>query len=104
MLTRLLPMGPCDRDPQTDYLFSTGFKRFPAWMWRKTVVLDCARWLRAYNDAQPPTAKVGFYGIDLYSLSTSMAAVLTYLDKVDPDAAQRARYCYACFDQFGEDT
>src|SRR5947208_373 len=49
-----------------------GFKRFPTWMWRNTVVLDFVEWLRAYNDALPVQAtKVGFYGLDLYSLYTS---------------------------------
>jgi len=52
----------------------------------------------------PPEKKVGFYGLDLYSLHASMGAVLGYLDKVDPEAARRARYRYACFDHFGEDT
>jgi len=45
----------------------------------------------------------GFYGLDIYSLHASMALVLAYLDKVDPDAARRARSRYACFDQFGDD-
>jgi erythromycin esterase-like protein len=30
--------------------------------------------------------------------------VLNFLDKVDPDAAQRARYRYACFEHFAENT
>ena len=47
--------------------------------------------------------RVGFYGIDLYSLRASMAAVLNYLRQVDPDAAMRARQRYACFDQFSEE-
>jgi erythromycin esterase-like protein len=80
------------------------FKRFPAWMWRNTVVRDFVDWLRAHNDARPAAHKVGFYGIDLYSLATSMQAVLAYLDKADPEAAKRARYRYMCFDHFGEDT
>lgn len=82
-----------------------GFQRFPAWMWRNADVLDFIGWLRAHNDDLPPSeGKVGFFGLDLYSLHTSMAAVLNYLDKVDPDAAGRARERYACFDHFGEDT
>jgi erythromycin esterase-like protein len=47
--------------------------------------------------------KVGFYGLDVYSLHASMEAVVEYLDCVDPEAAQRARVRYACFDQFGRD-
>ena len=81
------------------------FRRFPTWMWRNTVVVEFVEWLRAYNDALPPGAeKVGFYGLDLYSLHASMKAVLRYLEKVDPDAAKRARERYSCFDHFGEDT
>jgi erythromycin esterase-like protein len=81
------------------------FKRFPTWMWRNADVLDFVGWLRTYNDARASGATpVGFYGLDLYSLNTSIAAVLGYLDKVDPEAARRARYRYGCFEHFGEDT
>jgi erythromycin esterase-like protein len=73
-------------------------------MWRNTVVADFVGWLRDYNDRRPPgAAKVGFYGLDLYSLHASMGEVVKYLDRVDPEAAQRARQRYACFDQFGRD-
>jgi erythromycin esterase-like protein len=82
-----------------------GFKRFPAWMWRNADVLDFVGWLRAYNDDLTwDTAKVGFYGLDLYSLHTSMEAVLDYLQEVDPEGAARARERYSCFDHFSEDT
>ena len=81
-----------------------GFKRFPTWMWRNVDVLHFLGWLRAHNDALNGNAqRVGFYGLDLYSLRASIAEVLAYLDKVDPEGAQRARYRYACFDHFGED-
>jgi erythromycin esterase-like protein/predicted phosphoribosyltransferase len=79
------------------------FHRFPRWMWRNEDVLEFVQWLRDYNDALPPgQPKTGFYGIDLYSLSRSIEAVVAYLDKVDPDAAARARARYACFDDFGD--
>jgi erythromycin esterase-like protein len=81
------------------------FKRFPTWMWRNTDVVEFIAWLREYNDALPQgIRKVGFYGLDLYSLNASARAVLEFLDRVDPEAAQRARYRYACFEHFGEDT
>ncbi|MFP5277327.1 MAG: erythromycin esterase family protein [Acidobacteriota bacterium] len=80
-----------------------GFQRFPAWMWRNMDVLALLDWLQAFNSKRPRTEKVGFYGLDLYSLHASMRAVLDYLDKVDPEAAQRARSRYGCFDHFGED-
>jgi erythromycin esterase-like protein len=80
-----------------------GFRRFPTWMWRNADVLDFVGWLRSHNDAQPPDVRAGFYGLDLYSLRASMQAVLGYLDKVDPEAARRARHRYGCFDRFGEE-
>ncbi|HEY9741109.1 MAG TPA: erythromycin esterase family protein [Coleofasciculaceae cyanobacterium] len=82
-----------------------GFDRFPAWMWRNTEVVNFIDWLREYNNGLPQNAtKAGFYGLDLYSLHTSVEAVLSYLDKIDPEAAKRARYRYSCFEHFGEDT
>ena len=82
----------------------SGFQRFPAWMWRNTIVRDFVEWLRDYNTGLSPLRQVGFYGLDLYSLFTSIQAVLTYLDEVDPQAARRARYRYACFDHAAEDS
>ncbi|MGV1037008.1 MAG: erythromycin esterase family protein [Candidatus Nanopelagicales bacterium] len=75
------------------------FRRFPAWMWRNQDVVTFLQWLRAFNDSQHfDEAKVGFYGLDLYSLRASMEAVVAYLDKADPHAASAARERYACFD------
>lgn len=81
-----------------------GFKRFPTWMWRNTDVVDFVEWQRAFNEAKPEQQRTGFYGLDLYSLMSSMEAVLGYFDKTDAEAARRARERYACFDQFGDDS
>jgi len=82
----------------------TDFRRFPTWMWRNKVVVDFVEWLRRHNESlgqgQP---KTGFYGLDLYALHGAMKAVLHYLKKVDPGAAEAARHRYACFDHFGPD-
>ena len=81
----------------------SGFQRFPNWMWRNTDVVDFVEWLRGHN-AGPGAASVGFYGLDLYSLFTSVEEVLRYLERVDPDAARAARARYACFDHYHEDS
>lgn len=77
-----------------------GFQRFPAWMWRNTVVRDFVGWLRWHNGrcTAEGRRRAGFYGLDLYSLHRSMQEVIGYLDTVDPPAAARARDRYACFD------
>jgi erythromycin esterase-like protein/predicted phosphoribosyltransferase len=81
------------------------FARFPTWMWRNADVLEFVGWLRDHNDRLADDRdKVGFYGLDLYSLFTSMQAVVAYLERVDPPAAARARQRYACFDHFGADS
>ncbi len=77
------------------------FRRFPRWMWRNRDVAAFVAWLRDRN--RRGDRKVGFYGLDLYSLHASIDAVLRYLDRVDPDAAARARQRYACFEAFGGD-
>lgn len=79
------------------------FVRFPRWMWRNTAVVDFLEWLWRYNSKRPAADRIGFYGLDLYSLHASMEAVLTHLGRVDPEAAFRARHRYACFEQFGTD-
>jgi erythromycin esterase-like protein len=82
-----------------------GFERFPTWMWRNAAVLDFVGWLREHNGRpdRDERAKAGFYGLDLYSLYRSVHEVISYLDRVDPAAADRARKRYACFDQFSDD-
>ncbi|HVX00078.1 MAG TPA: erythromycin esterase family protein [Candidatus Babeliaceae bacterium] len=87
------------------------FKRFPAWMWRNVDILNFITWLREYNQSLPSTAlgskvgfsKVGFYGLDVYSLHSSMKEVISYLEKVDPSAAAQARQRYSCFDVVSND-
>jgi erythromycin esterase-like protein/predicted phosphoribosyltransferase len=75
------------------------FARFPAWMWRNTTMLDFVGRLREHNDRLPEgTHKTGFYGLDLYSLRRSMHEVISTLERVDPEAAARARERYSCFD------
>ncbi len=81
-----------------------GFKRFPTWMWRNADVLDFVGWLRGHNDRiSDAKNKTGFYGLDLYSLHTSIRSVLDYLKKTDPEEAKRARARYSCFEHFGKD-
>lgn len=78
------------------------FERFPAWMWRNRDVAHFVEWARARNAAhRHPATRVRFYGLDLYSLRASMEAVVSYLDRVDPAEATKARERYSCFDHVG---
>ncbi|HJV51126.1 MAG TPA: erythromycin esterase family protein [Noviherbaspirillum sp.] len=80
------------------------FQRFPQWMWRNTDIVALVDWLRSHNQQiEQPERRAGFYGLDLYSLRSSMDAVIRYLSQVDPEAARRARTRYGCFDHLAED-
>jgi erythromycin esterase-like protein len=70
------------------------FQRFPTWMWRNRDVQAFVHWLRRHNQKAPE--QCGFYGLDIYNMRGAIAAVLAYLDKVDPAAAAVARERYAC--------
>lgn len=73
------------------------FARFPTWMWRNRETADFIDWLREYNAEQTKVEnRVGFYGLDLYSLHISIKSVLAYLDDVDPVTAAVARERYGC--------
>jgi protein-L-isoaspartate(D-aspartate) O-methyltransferase len=79
------------------------FRRFPTWMWRNTDVESFIEWLHAYNGVLEPDERAGFYGLDLYSMSASIAAVLAYLDHADPEAARIARERYGCLTPWQKD-
>ncbi|MCR4264660.1 protein-L-isoaspartate(D-aspartate) O-methyltransferase [Nitratireductor sp. ZSWI3] len=73
------------------------FQRFPAWMWRNTQVSAFVRWLHGHNaKREGPAHRAGFYGLDIYNMSASIEAVLTYLDRIDREAAAAARERYGC--------
>lgn len=78
------------------------FERFPEWMWRNHEVRTFITWLREYNIKLPAARRVGFYGLDMYSLYRSADAVIAYLERVAPEEAARARERYAALDHVRE--
>src|SRR4051812_32097952 len=69
----------------------SNFDRWPTWMWANWEIAALASWLRDYNKGLPIPQKVGFYGLDVYSLWDSMREMMTYLEKEDPKAALSVR-------------
>lgn len=92
---------PDSGDSARDVLHA--FERWPTWMWANDEIVEFCEWLRAYNDRLPPDRRVGFYGLDVYSLWESMHAVMEYLERLDPQLARDARRAYRCFDPYAED-
>src|SRR5271165_2556283 len=81
----------------------TAFGRFPTWMWRNNEVRSFVDWLHDHNANRALPARVAMYGLDLYSLYTSIGSVLKYLDEVDPDSARIARQRYGCLTPWQSD-
>ena len=82
-----------------------GFQRFPTWMWRNVEVLEFVEWLKIHNSTKAEGKRgVGFYGMDLYSLFTSMDVVLKYLLKTDRVLAEKAKVRFSCFDHYNKDS
>jgi protein-L-isoaspartate(D-aspartate) O-methyltransferase len=79
------------------------FTRFPTWMWRNHEVRELVDWMRESNAGRSAERRAGFYGLDLYSLYTSIEAVLSYLDDIDPEAATVARRRYGCLSPWETD-
>jgi erythromycin esterase-like protein len=79
------------------------FDRWPTWMWANREVQHFAEWLRQFNQRRGEEQRVGFYGLDVYSLWDSMREVIAYLNRVDPSAVAAARRAYNCFEPYAED-
>ena len=78
------------------------FERFPTWMWRNTDVDDFVRWLRGHNQRRDYEQMTGFYGLDLYNLSSSMRAVIDFLELEDPALARLASKRYGCLEPWAD--
>lgn len=78
----------------------THFRRWPTWMWANSEIVELAQWMRSFNAQSPPDKKVGFYGLDVYSLFESIDAAIEQLSKSKPFLARRLKARYACFDPF----
>ncbi len=78
-------------------------RRWPTWMWANWEIVELTGWLFEYNKLLPPYKKIGFYGLDVYSLWESMESILNYLQKVDPNALKTAQEAYRCFEPYRKD-
>lgn len=77
------------------------FNRWPTWMWANWEIVAFAEWLKEYNSSLPMDKRVGFYGLDVYSLNESLDAILAYLKKTDMNAYKMAEEAIVCFEMYG---
>jgi erythromycin esterase len=81
----------------------SAFDRWPTWMWANWEVIALTEWLRRHNDACSPEERVGFYGLDVYSLWESLDAVMDHLRESHPEALEQAMEAVNCFHPFNRD-
>lgn len=80
-----------------------GFRRWPTWMWANWEVAALAEWMREHNLNLPQEKKVGFYGLDVYSLWESFDIIMDYLEKEDPKTAKLAKNAFECLEPYERD-
>lgn len=78
------------------------FQRWPTWMWANWEVAAFTEWMRTYNQKRPESDRVGFYGLDVYSLWDSLNIIFDYLLNEDPGVAKLAMDTLRCFEPYQE--
>lgn len=94
--------GYPDAGPRA-YEVLSSFNRWPTWMWANMEMVYFIEWLKGFNLKKPKDKRVGFYGLDVYSLWESLDAVVNYLQKVNPEEVGNAKKAYQCFEPFAQD-
>ena len=92
-----------DINNKSAYHVLHNFKRWPTWMWANWEIVALADWLQQHNMRLPLSSKVGFYGLDVYSLWESLESIMHYLKKVDPAALKVAEEAFRCFEPYRHD-
>ncbi len=92
-------------DSKSAYDVLNSFNRWPTWMWANKEMVELVEWLRKFNDDinYNNQNKIGFYGLDLYSLWESMEEIIQYLRRVDPIALKNAIKAYNCFEPYNKE-
>lgn len=92
-----------DPDNKSAFKVLHSFDRWPAWMWANWEIVALADWLQKHNTGLPANRKVGFYGLDVYSLWQSMESIMQYLKNTDPAALKVAEDAFRCFEPYRKD-
>nr|WP_275983816.1 erythromycin esterase family protein [Paenibacillus hamazuiensis] len=95
--------GPSAEAESAKALLSEQYRRWPAWMWANEEIAALAEWLREENSSRPDGRKVGFYGLDVYSLWESMDEIIRYLEKEGSEDLQKAKMAFECFEPYRRD-
>jgi len=92
-----------DEKDKSAFKVLQAFNRWPTWMWANWEMVALADWLYEFNKSDPLNKRVGFYGLDVYSLWESMESIIRYLEKTDPGALTTAMEAFRCFERYQKD-
>lgn len=92
-----------DIDHQSSFTVLHSFNRWPTWMWANWEIVALGDWLQNHNKKLASGRRIGFYGLDVYSLWESMESIMQYLKKTDPEALHVAEEAFACFEPYRKD-
>ena len=76
------------------------FNRWPTWMWANEEISELVEWLKNFNQKTKRKNKVGFYGLDVYSLWESMDEIIKYLERTGNSGLKQARNAFSCFEPY----
>jgi len=79
------------------------FHRWPTWMWANEEVARFLEWLKDYNKDRPMDKKVGFYGLDVYSLWESMNFLANHRSELPEEATEALQKVIKCFSPYNEE-
>ncbi|HLW57588.1 MAG TPA: erythromycin esterase family protein [Bacteriovoracaceae bacterium] len=77
------------------------FSRWPTWMWGNEEVQELMKDLKEVNRRRDK--KIGFHGLDVYSLYESIDETINKLQTIDPETAAHAKRLYSCFEPYKHD-
>ncbi|HJV46156.1 MAG TPA: erythromycin esterase family protein [Bacillota bacterium] len=76
------------------------FNRWPTWMWANEELIPLYNWLKEYNYSKSQQNKIGFYGLDVYSLWESMEEIIDHLKQTGSKDLELAIKAFSCFEPF----
>jgi erythromycin esterase-like protein len=83
---------------QAEDVLRREFGRWPTWMWANEETASLAEWLKQHNADLLDDKKIGFFGLDVYSLWESMEEIIHYLEKIGSKHVETAKKAFACFE------
>ncbi|WP_210481293.1 erythromycin esterase family protein [Naasia sp. SYSU D00948] len=92
-----------DQEPGDARTLLQGYSPWPAWMWANEDVALFLDWLRRENSGRPPLRRIGFYGLDVYSLWDSLRQVRAWAETAAPAVLPAASRALQCLEPYGED-